>query len=144
MSMFSNLMGRIFGQDDNTPKKDQKKFAVKKTSLAPAKKSTKKAAAKKKTAAKKAANPVDVAKMLDRKAKARAKEGIDWRKSNVDLMKLCEMDSSYSARKELAKELGYPDPIVASKSAKMNIWLHKEIMRQIIANGGKVPKTLLD
>ena len=82
--------------------------------------------------------------MLDQKARARRKEGLTWRKSIVDLLKLCEMDSSYSARVELAKELKYPDEISSRKSAKMNIWLHKEMMRQIVANGGKVPKTLLD
>ena len=156
MSMFTDLMGKIFGQDDDTPKSRQQKFKVKNTdSLDPEKQAAKKAAAKKapskKAAAKKAAkkktaaqaNPVDVARMLDRRAKARAKEGIDWRRSIVDLMKICGMNSSFSARKELAKELGYPGEISGRKSAKMNIWLHKEMMRQIVANGGKVPKKLL-
>jgi hypothetical protein len=86
-----------------------------------------------------------VAKTLDRLARARAKEGIDWRRSIVDLMKLCEMDSSYNNRAALAKELGYPPADISkAKSAKMNIWLHKEMMRQIVANGGKVSRKMLD
>ncbi len=166
MSMFSDLMGKIFGEEDEAEKpKTTKKTAKSAKSAKPAfeikdtseleavtgsakkaaKKSAAKKAAKKKKAARSAANPVDVAKLLDRKARARAKEGLDWRKSIVDLMKLCGMNSSFASRKELAIELGYPrKDAVGSKSAKMNIWLHKQMMRQIIANGGKVPKKLLD
>jgi hypothetical protein len=29
-------------------------------------------------------------------------------------------------------------------SAEMNIWLHKEVMRQLAANGGKVPSSMTD
>jgi hypothetical protein len=29
-------------------------------------------------------------------------------------------------------------------SAKMNVWLHKNVLGQIAANGGNVPKELLD
>jgi hypothetical protein len=84
---------------------------------------------------------VDVAEILDDLA-ARHRERLDWRKSIVDLMKLVDMDSSLAARKELAAELDYPGS--ASDSAKMNLWLHKEVIKRIAANGGKVPADLLD
>jgi hypothetical protein len=31
-----------------------------------------------------------------------------------------------------------------SDSASMNIWLHKEVLKRIAANGGNVPANLLD
>ncbi len=62
---------------------------------------------------------------------------LDWRHSIVDLMKLVGMDSSLSARKELADELHYDGD--KNDSATMNIWLHKEVMCTLAANGGKVP-----
>src|SRR5262245_48727765 len=49
---------------------------------------------------------VDVAAVLTKLAAAN-KEKLDWRKSIVDLMKLLNLDSSLTARKELAKELHY-------------------------------------
>ena len=82
---------------------------------------------------------VDVAANLDALAKA-SKEKFDWRKSIVDLMKLLGLDSSLSARKELAKELGYTGD--TNDSASMNIWLHKQVMQKLAANGGKVPDDL--
>jgi hypothetical protein len=69
------------------------------------------------------------------------KEKLDWTVSIVDLMKLVGMDSSLAARKELAKELGYPND--TADSAKMNIWLHKQVMQQIAKHGGKLPDTLV-
>jgi hypothetical protein len=69
------------------------------------------------------------------------KEKLDWTVSIVDLMKLVGMDSSLSARKELAQELGYGEDM--KDSAKMNIWLHKQVMQQIAKHGGKLPDTLV-
>ena len=68
------------------------------------------------------------------------KEKLDWRKSIVDLMKLLNLDSGLGARKELAKELGYTGDM--NDSASMNIWLHKQVMQKLAANGGKVPADL--
>ena len=68
-------------------------------------------------------------------------EKLDWTVSIVDLMKLVGMDSSLSARKELAKELGYGEDM--KDSAKMNIWLHKQVMQQIAKHGGKLPDKLV-
>ena len=82
---------------------------------------------------------VDVEAVLTKLA-AQSKEKLDWRKSIVDLMKLLKLDSSLSARKELAKELDYSGD--TSDSASMNIWLHRQVMAKLAANGGKVPDDL--
>ncbi len=84
---------------------------------------------------------VDVGATLDNLAKQK-KEKLDWKHSIVDLMKLLDLDSSQSARKELAKELNYTGD--TSDSAKMNVWLHKQVMAKLAANGGKVPADLRD
>ena len=86
------------------------------------------------------AEAVDVTATLDALA-AKSKEKLDWKHSIVDLMKLVGMDSSLSARKELAADLHYSGD--TNDSAKMNIWLHKEVMRKLAENGGKVPPELL-
>jgi len=82
---------------------------------------------------------VDVAAVLDG-LNDKATEELDWRHSIVDLMKLLSIDSSLTARKELAKELHYDGDM--SNSASMNIWLHKQIMVNLAANGGKLPDDL--
>jgi hypothetical protein len=79
---------------------------------------------------------VDGAPILD-KAVAAKGEKLEWRTSIVDLMKALDIDSSFSARKELAKELGYTGD--SNDSASMNIWLHKQVMTKLAANGGKLP-----
>lgn len=84
---------------------------------------------------------VDVTAVLDDLA-AHHGEKLDWRRSIVDLMKLVGMDSSLSSRKELADDLGYTGD--KGDSAKMNVWLHREVIKQLAANGGKVPADLLD
>jgi hypothetical protein len=68
---------------------------------------------------------------------------LNWRTSIVDLMKLLGMESSLAERKELATELGCPAEYMKD-SAKMNVWLHKEVLRQIAKNGGNVPAELYD
>jgi hypothetical protein len=79
---------------------------------------------------------VDVAPILD-KAVAAKHEKLEWRTSIVDLMKALDIDSSLSARKDLAHELGYTGD--TNDSATMNIWLHKQVMAKLAANGGKLP-----
>ena len=84
--------------------------------------------------------PVDVAAVLDGMA-AKNPEKLDWKRSIVDLMKLVGMDSSFTARKQLAAELHYTgDP---NDSAAMNIWLHKQVLQKISENGWKIPAELL-
>ena len=82
---------------------------------------------------------VDVAPILD-KAVAAKQEKLEWRTSIVDLMKALDIDSSLASRKELAKELSYTGDF--NDSAAMNIWLHKQVIAKIVANGGKVPADL--
>jgi hypothetical protein len=82
---------------------------------------------------------VDVAAILTKLA-ASNKEKLDWQKSIVDLMKLLDLDSSLSARKELADELHYSGD--KTDTASMNIWLHKQVMVKLAENGGKVPDEL--
>ena len=82
---------------------------------------------------------VDVEAVLTKLA-GQNKESFDWRRSIVDLMKLLKLDSSLSARKELAKELHYTGN--TNNSAAMNVWLHKQVMIKLAENGGKVPDSL--
>jgi hypothetical protein len=82
---------------------------------------------------------VDVEKVVSDIA-ATKKEKLDWKKSIVDLMKVLDLDSSLKNRQELAKELGYTGDM--NDSAKMNIWLHKQVMTKLAENGGKVPDSL--
>lgn len=82
---------------------------------------------------------VDVAAVLKEKA-SKSKKDLDWRHSIVDLLKLLELHSHINARKLLASELGYTGKL---GSAKMNVWLHKAVMKKLAENGGKVPQEFL-
>jgi hypothetical protein len=119
MSIFGKIMGAIFGTSASAASPDAAPSAG---GSAPA-----------------GAAPmdsVDVAAILD-KAVAAKGEKLEWKTSIVDLMKALDIDSSLSARKDLAKELGYTGD--TSDSASMNIWLHKQMMTKLAANGGKLP-----
>lgn len=128
MSIFGKIMGAIFGT---------------KAEAAPAAPGAAPGAAPASTSAAggaaTAAQTVDVASILD-KAVAAQKEKLEWRTSIVDLMKALNLDSSLAARKELAKELHYDGD--TNDSAKMNIWLHKQVITKLAENGGKVPDDL--
>lgn len=84
---------------------------------------------------------VDVEVILNNMAVS-AGQPLNWRSSIVDLLKLLNLDSSLQARKELAQELHYTGD--TSDSASMNIWLHRQVMNKLAANGGKVPADLKD
>ena len=73
---------------------------------------------------------------------ASAGQPLNWRSSIVDLLKLLGLDSSLQSRKELAAELHYTGD--TNDSASMNIWLHRQVMNKLAANGGKVPADLKD
>ena len=125
MSIFGKIMGAIFGTSANaTPASGG--------AAAPASGG---AASSGSTSAA-PAQSVDVAPILD-KAVAAKGEKLAWRTSIVDLMKALDIDSSLTARKELAHELGYTGD--TNDSASMNIWLHKQVMSKLAANGGKLP-----
>lgn len=85
---------------------------------------------------------VDVVAQLEQRAQANPQK-LNWRTSIVDLLKLLDIDSSFAARKALATELGCPAALMGD-SAQMNIWLHKTVLARIAANGGNIPKDLLD
>ncbi|HKS58276.1 MAG TPA: DUF3597 domain-containing protein [Steroidobacteraceae bacterium] len=87
------------------------------------------------------AQSVDVEASLEKMAAGNSQK-LNWRTSIVDLMKLVGMDSSLENRKELARELGYTGD--QNDSAAMNIWLHKRVMKELAAHGGKVPANMLD
>ncbi|TRX76801.1 DUF3597 domain-containing protein [Pseudomonas mangiferae] len=93
-------------------------------------------------AAPQAISQVDVAAKLDGIA-ANHGEKLNWKTSIVDLLKLLDLDSSLTARQELAKELGCPADKMGD-SAQMNMWLHKAVLQKLAQNGGNVPADLLD
>ena len=131
MGLFNNLMSKIFGHAAPT---------VASTSGGQAGAAPASGAAAPAPAPAAAAPVVDVAVILDGLA-AKNPEKLDWKRSIVDLMKLVGMDSSLGARKQLATELHYTGD--QSDSASMNIWLHKEVLKKLSENGGKVPPELL-
>jgi hypothetical protein len=83
---------------------------------------------------------VDVEQVLEARLADKGNPDLDWRTSIVDLMKLLDLDSSLSARQELAQELGYTGD--TNDSAAMNVWLHKQVMKKLAESGGKVPEEL--
>lgn len=85
---------------------------------------------------------VDVMSRLEELAKANPQK-LNWKSSIVDLLKLLDLDSSFSARKELAAELECPAEKMKD-SAQMNMWLHKTVLQKLADNGGNIPKELLD
>jgi len=85
---------------------------------------------------------VDVGEVLANIAAAKGNPDLNYQSSIVDLLKLLDIDSSLENREELATELGYTGP--KDGSAEMNIWLHKAVMRELAANGGQVPASMLD
>ena len=129
MSIFGKIMSSIFGRASASPPAPSAAPAPGGKPVSP---STASAPAG-------AAPQVDVAAILTKLA-AENKEKLDWRRSIVDLMKLLDLDSSLSARKDLAKELHYAGDM--NDSASMNVWLHKQVMRKLAENGGKVPEEL--
>jgi hypothetical protein len=84
---------------------------------------------------------VDVVAKLEGLAASNPQK-LNWKASIVDLLKLLDLDSSLTARKELATELGCPAEKMGD-SAQMNMWLHKTVLVKLAANGGNVPKELL-
>lgn len=129
MGVFSSIVEKIFGKDAVQ--------IVKPAAAAPAPQS---APAGAKPAAAASLQPVDVTALLDAAVKAKGQK-LDWRNSIVDMMKALDLDSSLTARKELAAEFKYTGD--TNDSASMNIWLHKMMMKTLAENGGKVPAELL-
>ena len=128
MSVLGNIMGAIFGHGSAQ--------ASASPTVAPAAPKPQASASPTVAPAAPKAQTVDVAAIVD-KAAASKGEKLAWRTSIVDLMKALGLDSSLTARKELAKELHYTGN--TNDSAAMNVWLHKQVMSKLAENGGKLP-----
>lgn len=143
MSFFGKIKDAIFGKKveaaPRTPVRPVGAGAA--ASAAPAAPAAAPAAPAAVPAAPPPISEVDVEAILNELA-AKSNQTLNWRTSIVDLMKLLGLDSSLAERKGLAQELGYHGAL--DGSADMNIWLHKRVMRELAANGGKVPANLLD
>lgn len=147
MGMFGDLMGKIFRAGANAerppdaggPRESRVQAAQRQgVSVADARPGAPAGAGA--PAAPAGTQQVDIEATLDKMA-ASNPEKLDWKHSIVDLMKLVGMDSSLAARKDLADDLKYTGD--KNDSATMNMWLHKEVMRRLAENGGKVPQDLL-
>ncbi len=148
MGLLSNLISKIFSHapapataSTSAPAADTAPATQPAATTPPAATPDATAAAPAPAAPKPAPPPVvDIAAVMNGLA-AKNPEKLDWKRSIVDLMKLVGMDSSLSARKELATELHYSGD--TNDSATMNVWLHKEVLKKLSENGGKVPPELL-
>jgi hypothetical protein len=129
MSVFGNIMSKIFGHGSA-------QAAGASPTLAPGAPTASPGSPTPTPANTPPKQTVDVAAIVD-KAAASKGEKLAWRTSIVDLMKALDLDSSLAARKELAKELKYTGN--TNDTATMNVWLHKEVMMKLAANGGKLP-----
>lgn len=150
MSIFGKIKDAIFGRKAQASPKTQASPAAQASQRAQPGPATPPPAAPARAAPAAAPAPaaqpaaqqqVDVEAILE-DLSAKSGQKLNWRTSIVDLMKLLGMESSLAERKELAQELGYTGPL--DGSAEMNIWLHKRVLRELAANGGKVPQSLLD
>jgi hypothetical protein len=135
MSIFGSIMSKIFGNHGAAAANANAPPASSTTAAPSAQASTSRSG----TVAPSAAPLVDVEGVLTGLASKNSQQ-LNWRTSIVDLMKLVDLDSSLNARKELAIELHYTGDM--NDSASMNIWLHKQVMRKLAENGGKVPDDL--
>lgn len=150
MGMFGTLMGKIFHTGahadaaDAAPVQRAPNMVQKEAAQAAAAGTGIGAGLGHAAAAAPAGAPVsghDVEAILDRMASSHG-EKLDWKHSIVDMLKLVGMDSSLSARKELAADLHYTGD--TNDSATMNMWLHKEVLKKLAENGGHVPASLLN
>ena len=136
MSIFGTIISKIFG------KANPDSAAVATVAAEPTDASTPVAAVSATPSASPAVTPlsgVDVAAVMDRFV-VESGQHLDWRVSIVDLMKALGLDSSLDHRKQLAAEFGYTGN--SGDSASMNIWLHKEVLKALAANGGILPANL--
>jgi hypothetical protein len=150
MGVFDRIKNAIFGKAQAAPVPQPAAAAPQ--AGAPASSPAQPTAAAKPAAAPASASPAspasaspaskaDIEQILNAAVK-KSGQKLDWRHSIVDLMKALGMDASLAERKELAAELGYTGD--TGDSAKMNMFLHKALMKKLSENGGKVPADLLD
>jgi hypothetical protein len=130
MSIFGSIVSAIFGPSHATGAAPAAGSSAAPTSSAEA------------SAASAAAKPISTAEVeaMIEKIADQQSEKYNWKQSIVDLMKLLQLDSSLTARKQLAQELGYTGAL--DGSAEMNVWLHTQVMTKLAESGGKVPDSL--
>ncbi|MBV7259429.1 DUF3597 domain-containing protein [Erythrobacter crassostreae] len=114
MGIFSSIKGAIFGSDE------EEKTEAKPTA----------------TTGPKERAAITTEEVEQRIANIPGADGLNWKSSIVDLMKLVKIDPSYENRKELAQEMGNAS---YSGSAEDNIKLHADVMAAIGKAGGIVP-----
>ena len=137
MSIFGNIVSAIFGHSSAPSATAAATLSAPPPS--PAGSTTPAASTGSTTPAAKPMSRAEVETKIAQLAGAQREE-YNWRQSIVDLMKLLKLDSSLSARKQLAQELGYTGAL--DGSAEMNIWLHKQVMTKLAETGGTVPESL--
>jgi 3-oxoacyl-ACP reductase-like protein len=135
MGILNSIKEKIFGKNPAEVKPSASAPSIAATGMGMP------AAAAAMAAAQAKAAPVDVEAVLEAAVKAKGVK-LNWRESIVDLMKALDLDSSLSARKELAADLKYSGS-APDGSAEKNIWLHKALMIKLAENGGRIPKNLL-
>jgi hypothetical protein len=133
MSIFSRIKDAIFGHKSATPPPATTQTTTAEGNVG--------GAGSAPTTALEEPRTVDVGEVLANIAAAKGNPDLNYQSSIVDLLKLLDIDSSLENREELATELGYTGP--KDGSAEMNIWLHKAVMRELAANGGQVPASML-
>ena len=137
MGIFSSIVSKVFGHS-SSPGAAAAPGSSTSTGATPAPGSSSSTSWFGSTAAKPITR-AEVDTMIGKLAAAQ-NEKYNWQQSIVDLMKLLNLDSSLSSRKQLAQELGYTGAL--DGSAEMNIWLHKQVMTKLAESGGKVPDSL--
>jgi len=136
MGFFSNILEKLGMGSAATPAAPAATEAATASPAAPA------AAAPQASAVVSPVSSVDVVAQMEALAASNPQK-LNWKTSIVDLLKLLDIDSSLTARKALATELACPANLMGD-SASMNVWLHKEVLKRIAANGGSIPANLLD
>lgn len=135
MGIFSNILNKIFPSDHPAVAA----ASTSESAAAPAMPPTVPAASSSAVPVSAPIPTVDVEQVLTEMG-SKNSEKLNWQTSIVDLMKLLGLDSSLGSRKDLATELHYSGDM--NDSAAMNVWLHKQVMAKLAANGGKVPADL--
>ncbi|RYY14984.1 MAG: DUF3597 domain-containing protein [Alphaproteobacteria bacterium] len=136
MSIFGNIMGKIFHHGQNKPAPQPSPSASTPAQAVPVQPAPAPAAA---PVSQPAPQSVDVGAVLAEMASMKSGGG-NYQTSIVDLLKLLDLDSSLAARKELANELNVH--VAADGTAEENIALHKAVMAKLAENGGVVPDSL--
>jgi len=133
MSIFTSILNKIFHHSTTTA------AAAPATAQPQAQQSMGQTQQQSATATAQPLQSVDVEAVLTRLASSKGGGG-NWKTSIVDLLKMLDLDSSLTARKELAQELNVHAG--ADGSAEQNIALSKAVMQKLAENGGKVPDSL--